>query len=161
MRKRRKDYFEREAGAPAPLRYAITHRILFGEVDAMAILWHGNYARLFEMASTDLRRNIGLSYEDFFEAQVRAPIVKLHVDYHKPLVLDELARIQADLIWSDAARLNIEYTIFKADHSIASTGYTVQLFTDAAGVPFWIMPDMLVRTQQRWKTGEFKELQEK
>jgi len=159
MRKHRKDYFEREEGTPSPLRYVAEHRVLFGEVDAMAIAWHGNYARLFEMASTDLRRDIGLSYEDFFNEKVRAPIVKLHVDYHKPLVLDEVARIQADLIWSDAARLNIEYTVFKADHSVAATGYTVQLFTDVDGVPFWVMPDMLACTQRRWKAGEFKELQ--
>ncbi len=159
MRKRRQDYFKREPDSPAPLRCSIKHRVLFGEVDAMAIMWHGNYARLFEMASTELRRKIGLSYEDFFVAEVRAPIVQLHVDYKKPLVLDESARIQAEIVWSDAARLNVEYTVFKTDGSVAATGYTVQLFTDAEGQPCWIMPDLLARTQQRWKAGGFKELE--
>ncbi len=159
MRKRRQEYFKPEEGAPASLRCTVEHRVLFGEVDAMAIMWHGNYARLFEMASTELRRRIGLSYEDFFAAKLRAPIVQLHVDYHKPLVLDEAARIQATIIWSDAARLNMEFTVFKADDSVAATGYTVQLFTDTDGVPCWIMPDMLARTQQRWKAGDFRELE--
>jgi len=158
MRKRRQYCFKREAGAPAPLHCTVEHRVLFGEVDAMAILWHGHYARLFEQASTELRRKIGLSYEDFFIAKLRAPIVQLNADYHKPLVLDELARIQAEIIWSDAARLNIEYTVFKEDQSIAATGYTIQLFTDPEGLPCWIMPELLVSTQRRWKTGEFKEL---
>lgn len=158
MRKRRQDYFKREEGAPASLRCTVEHRVLFGEVDAMAIMWHGNYARLFEMASTELRRKTGLSYEDFFVAEVRAPIVQLHVDYKKPLVLDEVARIQADMIWNDAARLNVECTVFKEDGSIAATGYTVQLFTDADGVPFWILPDLLERSQQRWRAGEFEEM---
>lgn len=158
MRKRRKDYFPRDPEAPVALRCTVEHRVTFGEVDAMAILWHGHYARLFEMASTELRRKIGLGYDDFFVAQLRAPIVKLHVDYHKSLVLDELARIQAELIWNDAARLDIEYTIFKADGAVAATGYTVQLFTDPAGSPCWVMPDMLAASQTRWKAGEFKEL---
>jgi len=125
----------------------------------MAILWHGHYPRLFEDASTELRRNIGLSYEDFFVAELRAPIAQLHADYHKPLVLDELAQIQAELIWNDAARLNVEYTIFKEDGSIASTGYTVQLFTDTKGQPCWLMPDLLATSQQRWQAGAFKEME--
>jgi acyl-CoA thioester hydrolase len=159
MGKRRHTYFKREEGAPAPLRCTVEHRALFGEVDAMAIVWHGNYARLFESASTELRRRIGLSYEDFYKAELRAPIVQLHVDYHQPLVLDEVARIQAELIWSDAARINIEYTVFKENGSVAATGYTVQLFTDRAGQPCWIMPDLLARSQQQWKAGEFREFQ--
>ena len=158
MRKRRQQLFKREEGAPAPLRCVVKHRALFGEVDAMAIMWHGHYARLFEMASTELRHGIGLSYEDFFTARLRAPIVQLHVNYHQPLVLDENARIQAELIWSDAARLNIEYTVFKEEGSVAATGYTVQLFTNEEGIPCWIMPDLLARAQQRWKAGEFKEM---
>ena len=159
MRRQRYGYFKQEEGAPKPLLCIVEHRVLFGEVDAMAIMWHGNYARLFEMASTELRRHIGLSYEDFFDAEVRAPIVQLHVDYKNPLVLDELAHIQARMIWSDAARLNIEYTVFKADGSIATTGNTVQLFTDAQGQPCWIMPDLLANTQRRWQAGEFKDFQ--
>ena len=59
MRKRRQDYFKREEGAPVPLRCTVEHRVLFGEVDAMAILWHGHYTRLFELAATELRRKIG------------------------------------------------------------------------------------------------------
>ena len=70
MRKRRKEYFVVEEGAPASLHCSVEHRVLFGEVDAMAIMWHGHYACLFEMASTELRGQIGLSYEDFFVAEL-------------------------------------------------------------------------------------------
>jgi len=159
MRRQRQKVFKQEEGAPAPLRCTVEHRVLFGEADAMAIVWHGHYARLFEMASTELRRKTGLSYEDFFAAKLRAPIVQLHVDYHQPLVLDELARIQTDIIWSDAARLNMEYTVLKEDGSVAATGHTVQLFTDPEGVPCWMAPELLVCTQTRWKDGAFKEIE--
>jgi len=144
---------------PRPLRCTVEHRVLFSEVDAMAIMWHGHYPRLFEAASTELRRKIGLSYEDFFDAELRAPIVQLHADYHQPLVLDELARIQAEMIWNDAARLDMEYTVFKEDGSVAVTGYTVQLFTDTEGQPCWLMPDLLAGSQRRWKSDEFKEFE--
>lgn len=159
MRKRRQEYFKREEGAPSSLRCRVEHRVLFGEVDAMAIMWHGNYARLFEEASTELRRRIGLSYEDFFKAKLQAPIVQLHVDYHSPLMLDELAVIQAEQVWSDAARLNVEYKVFKEDGSLAVTGYTVQLFTSNDREPCWIVPALLEESQRRWKAGEFREIE--
>jgi acyl-CoA thioester hydrolase len=154
--RRKKSYFSREAGAPAPLVYSYSRRSIFGEVDAMAVVWHGHYARLFEEASTELRRKCGLSYEAFWEAGVRAPVVQLHVDYHQPLLLDELFTVEARMVWSDAARLNIEYTITKADGVIAATGYTVQLFSLAAdNQPCFTLPPMLEKAQNEWKAGQF------
>ena len=157
--RRKQYYFEREAASPVPLVYKTWRRARFGEVDAMAILWHGHYAVLFEEASTELRRHCGLSYEDFFREGLRAPIVQLHVDYHQPLVLDELFMIQASLVWSDAARLNTEYRIEKEAGSLAATGYTVQLFTRAENNEPWItLPPLLEQCREQWKNGSFKEL---
>lgn len=159
MRRRKQDYFKREEGAPPSLRCRVEHRVLFAEVDAMAIMWHGNYTRLFEEAATELRRRTGLTYEDFFKAKLHAPIVQLHTDYHRPLMLDELAVIQADMFWNDAARLDVEYKVFKEDGTLAVSGYTVQLFTSVDGEPCWIMPEMLAESQRRWKAGEFREIE--
>ncbi|MDH3982161.1 MAG: hypothetical protein OES84_04590, partial [Kiritimatiellaceae bacterium] len=71
--RRKKKYFKRESNVPAPLEFSFQRRARFGEVDAMAVMWHGHYATLFEEASTELRRMCGLGYEDFFSAEVFAP----------------------------------------------------------------------------------------
>ena len=150
---RRKFYFEREEGAPPPFVREHSRRARFGEVDAMAIVWHGHYAVIFEEVSTELRRDLGLTYEAFFEEGLRAPIVKLHVDYHRSLVLDELFTARASLVWSSAARLNIEYEIRRGDGEVAATGYTVQLFTTADGEPCFLVPPLLERCLRNWKEG--------
>jgi acyl-CoA thioester hydrolase len=155
--RRRKAYFLREEADPKPLICQTQHRIRFGEVDAMAIVWHGNYAVLFEEASSELRRHCGLGYSDFYDARILAPIAQLHVDYHQPLMLDELATVTATMIWSDAARLNIEYIVTREDCTIAATGYTVQLFADAdSGLPCFTIPSLLDNCRQRWRNGEFE-----
>ncbi|MCK5676002.1 MAG: acyl-CoA thioesterase [Verrucomicrobia bacterium] len=153
--RRKKKYFKREAGVPKPLVYSFQRRARFGEVDAMAVMWHGHYATLFEEASTELRRMSGLGYEDFFTAGVYAPIVQLHVDYFSSLLLDELFTVTATMLWTDAARINIEYTITKEDGTLAATGYTTQLFSSAkTGEPCFTLPPLLEKQQKRWRGGE-------
>ena len=126
----------------------------------MGIVWFGRYATYFEEGAAELGRRCGLSYTDFREAQLRAPIVQYHVDYLLPLHLDEEFVIACALIWNEGARLNTEYTLLKADGSTAIRGYTIQLFIGAAdGQVCMVMPSLLERCRQRWRAGEFKDLQ--
>lgn len=157
MRTRGKiDYFERIPGSPEPIVVEVKRRVRFNEADPMAIVWHGRYPLYFEEASEELGRKCGLSYPDYFEADLRAPILELHIDYFKPLFLDEQFTIKASLIWNEGSRLNTEFHLIKQDKSIASSGYTVQLFTDhETGKPYRVSPELLERCRTRWKAGEF------
>jgi acyl-CoA thioester hydrolase len=154
--RRRKIYFERIPGAPEPVVVEVKHRVRFNEADPMAIMWHGRYPLLFEAASEELGRRCGMSYKDFFEAGLRAPIVELHIDYYQPLFLDEEFTIRASLHWHDGARINTEFHLIKQDASLATSAYTVQLFTDAqSNEPCMVSPTMLEKCRGRWKAGEF------
>jgi acyl-CoA thioester hydrolase len=159
-RRARRLYFEREAGAPAPLRLSVARRVRFNETDPMGIVWFGRYAIYFEEGAAELTRRCGLSYADFVESGLRAPVAEYHVDYLAPLQLDEVFTISCALIWNEGARLNTEYELIKADGTPAARGYTVQLFTDASeGRVCLVTPPMLERCRERWKTGAFKGLQ--
>jgi acyl-CoA thioester hydrolase len=157
MRTRKKTtYFERLPGSPDPIVVEIKRRVRFNEADPMAIVWHGRYPLYFEEASEELGRTCGLSYPDYFEAGLRAPILELHIDYFKPLFLDEEFTIKASLIWNEGSRMNTEFHLIKQDRSIATSGYTVQLFTDhQTGEPYMVSPELLERCRGRWKAGEF------
>ncbi|MEW6379958.1 MAG: acyl-CoA thioesterase [bacterium] len=156
MHRRMKCYFERVAGAPDPLVFRLKRRVRFSEVDVMGISWHGRYPVYFEEGSAELGRRCGLSYQDFYEANIRAPIVQLHIDYHRPLYLDEEFTIVASYLWSEGARLNTEYSLIKQEGSVAASGYTVQMFIDSVSQePYLISPDLLERFRRRWQAGEF------
>jgi acyl-CoA thioester hydrolase len=154
--RRNKAYFDQIPGTPEPIVVEVKRRVRFNEADPMAIMWHGRYPLLFEEASEELGRRCGMSYKEFFESGLRAPIIELHIDYYQPLFLDEQFTIRASLLWNDGARLNTEFHLIKQDESLATSAYTVQLFTDhVTGAPCIVSPEMLERCRSRWRAGEF------
>jgi len=154
--RKRKAYFERGEDVPAPVVAEVRRRVHFSEADPMGIVWYGRYSLYFEDASEKLGRVCGLTYKDFYETGLRAPIVELHIDYYNSLFLDEDFTVRAALIWHEGSRLNTEYGIYKMDGSLAASGYTVQLLTEAeSGEVCIVSPALLERCRYRWKTGEF------
>lgn len=159
-RRARKTYFEREPGAPPPLRMKLERRVRFNEVDPMGIVWFGRYPLFFEEGAAELGRRCGLSYQDYIQAGIMAPVASVHVDYLTSLYLDEVFSIVTSMIWSDGARLNTEYELVKADGSLAARAYSVQVFINAVDRRVCLItPPLLERCRARWKAGEFKDLQ--
>lgn len=154
-RRRKGGYFPVAPGAPAPLVVRRVKRIRFSDVDPMGVLWHGRYAKLFEEANEELGRHSGMSYHDFRRDRVRAPIVQFHIDYFASPVLAEQVTTTGRLLWSEGARINIEYEVHKEDGHLAAAGYTVQMFVDENGVPFLAPPPLQEACLRRWLAGEF------
>ncbi len=155
FRRRKNGYFERTEGAPEPVSVSVMRRIGFSEADVMGIAWYGRFPVFFEEASTELGRKCGLSYKEFYDTNLRAPIVQLHIDYYRSLMLDEKFAVTASLIWNDGARINTEYTVIKNDGTISATGFTVQMFTDGStGEVLIASPELLERCRKKWKAGE-------
>ena len=113
MRAKNEGYFKKSPGAPNPISFEIKRRVSFNEVDIMGIVWYGQYAIYFEQAQTELGRRCGLSFQDFYLSNIRAPIVKFHIDYYQPLYLDEEFTVRASYVWSEGAKLHIEYAVIK------------------------------------------------
>jgi acyl-CoA thioester hydrolase len=156
-RRKRGSYFQVDPDSPPALVVRVDHRARFSEVDAMAVMWHGRYAQLFEQANEELCRATGLGYADFYREKLQAPVVQLHVDYFAPTVLGDVVTIEGKLIWSEGARMNMEYEVLKGT-AVAARGYTVQMFVDRDGVPLLAIPALLETCRRRWAAGEFAEL---
>ncbi len=153
-RRQKGGYFSALESAPPPLVVRLEQRIRFSDVDPMAILWHGRYAKLFEQANEELGRLCGMSYPDFQRDRLLAPIVQLHVDYFSPVKLGQLVSIIGKMIWSEGARIDIEYEVRQEDGRLAAAGYTVQMFVDETGAPLMASPAMQESCRKRWRAGE-------
>lgn len=159
-RRARSLYFPREPGSPSPLRLRLERRVRFNEVDPMGIVWFGRYAVYFEEGAAELGRRCGLSYADFMQAGLRAPVASYRVDYLSPLYLDDVFTVSSALIWNEGARLNTEYELIRADGTLAARACTVQVFAGAGdGRVCLASPPLLERCRARWKSGELKDLQ--
>ena len=125
----------------------------------MGVLWHGHYARLFELANEEIGRRCGLGYGDFLAARLRAPIVQLHVDYYASPGLGEQVAVVGRFLWNEGARIDIEYEVWRDNDALAATGYTVQMLVTDEGDPLIVSPELLNTCRERWNNGEFGEMQ--
>ncbi|NQU73261.1 MAG: acyl-CoA thioesterase [Candidatus Omnitrophica bacterium] len=157
MRRKRGKYFDQVKFAPIPISFMIKRRVNFSEVDIMGRVWYGRYPLYFEEASQELGRRCGLSFQDFYQANLRAPIAQFHIDYHQPLRLDEEFTVRALSPWCEGAKLLTEYEIRKIDGSLVASAYTVQMFIDSRSENVCIAtPKLLEDVRQRWRKREFK-----
>ncbi len=149
-----KEYFKKAADSPAPLGATTTRRIRFEEVDPLNIVWHGRYVSFLDDGRVACADKYGLTYQQFIDAKIPAPIVQMHIDYLAPLLFDEIITIETSMHWSDALRFNYEYKISGADGRLAARAYTVQLLTDMAGQILLVVPDWIEDFRNRWRRGK-------
>ena len=104
-------------------------RVRFSEVDSMSVVWHGNYIRYFEDGREAFGNLYGINYMDFYHTGVLIPLVKITVDYKKPLVYGETAIIETRFVNCEAAKLVYDYTIYRNNISdVIATGSSTQVF---------------------------------
>ena len=149
-----KEYFKKDADAPPPLRATTTRRIRFEEVDPLRIVWHGRYVSFLDDGRVACADKYGLSYQQFIDAEIPAPIVQMHIDYMAPVFFDEVISIETIMHWCDALRFNYEYKILGPDGRLAARAYTVQLMTDLEGRILLVAPDWIEDFRDRWRRGE-------
>ena len=106
-------------------------RVRFSEVDAMQVVWHGEYVRYFEDGREAFGRRYGIGYHDLVRAGYLVPIVELNVYFKQSLQFGETATVETRYIPCDAANIQFEYTIYRdSDQAVMATGASVQVFMD-------------------------------
>ncbi len=99
----------------------------FYDVDAMQIVWHGNYVKYFEEGGYALLDKMGYDYTKMNQSGFSFPVIDLRIKYAKPLIFKQKIIIQATLKDIDFGLL-IGYKIFdKTTRQRLSKGYTRQV----------------------------------
>lgn len=112
------------------LRAEVTVDVPFYDLDPVGIVWHGNYAKYFELARMRLFSGFDYSYDAMRASGFIWPVIDLHVRYVKPIVFEQQIRVTATLReWE--YRLLIHYLITDAHSGQRLTkGSTVQVAVD-------------------------------
>lgn len=101
----------------------------FHDVDAMGVVWHGNYFRYFEVAREALLNQFDYSYRQMKESGYAWPIVDTRVKYISSVDFEDQITVRAQLVEYEN-RLKIEYKIFDKNGKRVTTGYTIQVAVD-------------------------------
>jgi len=102
----------------------------FHDCDPMQVVWHGNYARYFEVARCELLRKISYDYLEMQASGYLWPIVDMRTKYIGSAVFRQKIIVKAELVEYES-RLKIDYLICCAATGKKLTkGYTVQVAVD-------------------------------
>jgi len=126
-------------------------RVRFSEVDMMGVVWHGHYAKFFEDGRADFARKYELNYLDLVGAGLTAPVVKMNVNYKKPLHYDQPAYIETIFKDSRAARLEYKYRIYTHEtRELITEGSTLQVFVNSRGQLMLSIPEPFILWKTKW-----------
>jgi acyl-CoA thioester hydrolase len=73
-------------------------RIYYEDTDAGGVVYHARYLAFFERGRTEFFRKRGLSVADLASAGHVFPVVHLEIDYKAPALLDDLVRIENQVL---------------------------------------------------------------
>jgi acyl-CoA thioester hydrolase len=73
-------------------------RIYYEDTDAGGVVYHARYLAFFERGRTEFFRERGLSVGELASAGRVFPVVHLEIDYRAPAVLDDLVRVENEVL---------------------------------------------------------------
>ncbi len=108
--------------------------VRFSEVDAMGIVWHGNFVKYMEDGRESFGRRYRFGYYDLYEQGLQVPLVKLDIDYKQQLKYGEHIVIETTWMHCDAAKILFKYRILrKEDSAVLMKAQTTQVFLNMQG----------------------------
>ena len=131
-----------------PAETWLTHRVSYGETDAMNVVYYAEYFHLFERVRNEYIRERGMTYKEVEERGIYLPVREAEARYRFPLRYDDLIHIRAAITEWRRASMLFEYEIYNEDKSaVATSGRTLHACVNTAGKPVPV-PD--------WLRGLFK-----
>jgi len=73
-------------------------RIYYEDTDAGGVAYHARYLGFFERGRTEFFREHGLQVKELHDAGSIFPVVRLEIDFRSPAQLDDLVRVETDLL---------------------------------------------------------------
>jgi acyl-CoA thioester hydrolase len=133
-------------GKPLSLIATVQIDIPFHDVDAMEVVWHGNYTRYFEIARCALLDAIAYDYPQMRTSGFAWPIIDLRVKFIRPCHFKQRIVVSASLVEFEN-RLKINYLIVDAESGARlSKAYTTQVAVDmSSGAMCFSSPPVLLQ----------------
>jgi acyl-CoA thioester hydrolase len=107
-------------------------RVVFGDTDAMGVVYYANYLRWMEASRATFLRDHGGSYADFEKRGLALPVVEAGCRYKKPARYEDLVVVEPTLDYVRRASLRFTYTI-RRDADVLAEGHTLHACIDGAG----------------------------
>lgn len=109
-------------------------RVRYAETDQMQVVYYGNYFVWFEIARTELFRELGLEYTELEKEGFFLMVVEASCQYKAPCKYDNLISIHTNIGEVKNSSLSFDYQIYK-EAKLLSVGKTTHVFCNKEGSP--------------------------
>lgn len=124
-------------------------RTLYADTDRSQVVYHANYLRYFEFGRATLMRDTAYPYKEVEESGYVYPIIKVDIDYFRPLHYDDAMVVYTRPSVLERVRLQFDYVITHHDSGdIVCKGFTRHCAVNTSGTPVEVDP----KTVQLWET---------
>lgn len=116
-------------------------RTLYADTDRSQVVYHANYLRYFEFGRSSLMRDAAYPYKDVEASGTIYPIIKVDIDYFRPLYYDDAMWVHTRPSVLERVRLQFDYVItHQASGEIVCKGFTRHCAVNAGGTPVEVDP---------------------
>ena len=95
-------------------------RVRYAETDCMGVVYYANYFVWFEVARTDLLRELGWSYREMEHAGVSLPVIEAHCDYKRPARYDDEIDVRTEGRMISPIRMQFDYEVVRVDDGVVA-----------------------------------------
>ena len=100
-------------------KFITRDRVRWSDVDRAGIIYYGRFQRFFEIAETELFRQVGLSYSTLSDQLgIWLPRVQTHFDYRAPLRLDDELEVRTWVGRFGHKSLTLKFQVFKNEGEV-------------------------------------------
>ena len=114
------------------MEYETSYRVLYADTDQMGYLYHGNYAKLYEIGRTEMIRDLGLTYAGMErEHGTMMPVMSLNQRFVRPARYDEVLTIRVTLRRLPERTMTFHVEILNEAGKLCNGGSVKLAFIDA------------------------------
>lgn len=107
-------------------------RIHYALTDQMGVVYHGNYAQLYEIGRTEALRSLGLTYKQIESTGVIMPVTEIHSRFLRPAVYDDLLTVVTMVKEMPLhSKIVFHNEIYNEKEELLNTGDVTLYFLDA------------------------------
>lgn len=77
--------------------HTIEYRVIYGDTDAMGMVYYANYLRFYELGRSEYMRFLGFPYAQMAAGCIECPAVSVHLNYRRSARFDDLLTIETRL----------------------------------------------------------------
>ncbi len=106
--------------------------VRYAETDKMGITHHSVYPIWYELARTEIIKNIGITYTEMEKQGIMLPLAELNCKYMEPSTYEDKLRIRVWISKLTPARIVFNYETYKVEtEKLIATGSTVHAFASS------------------------------